>query len=218
MTSFTLSHLPGPDTKQKEEAYRYSHGDVIFRHMLAEAARTGMPTGFQNDFYVHDMQTRMDNPEETDWVWILRRSGTYFYPTTCENKNDLLYVRSVVDYWVGDHKLNVMSAHELPYFYHVSEDGARRITPQEAHDLFKLKTKNETLANILRYEYGVTILEADPTTILWACERIEDAAHALCELQNANNERSRLGVRCAYPEYGSRLFKAAALNREKNNV
>lgn len=65
------------------------------------------------------------------------------------------------------------------------------------------------LETILKSCYGVTGMEADPTTILWAAERLAAAsgvAQARKELSALNRKRDRMGKIPAYAPYSSVLF------------
>jgi hypothetical protein len=67
------------------------------------------------------------------------------------------------------------------------------------------------LASILDTVYGVAVLSADPTTILWAAERLmksEGMETALRELSALNRRRNQAGKIPAYPAYGTKLFEA----------
>lgn len=62
------------------------------------------------------------------------------------------------------------------------------------------------IENILHDVYGVGLLAANPTTVLWAAERIEDTETAKKELKRVNRKREKYGVIPAYAAYGTRLF------------
>jgi hypothetical protein len=83
------------------------------------------------------------------------------------------------------------------------------------------QTKNPTgysrLAKILEARYGVGLLAAPPTSILWAADHLADQAGlsvARRELSAANRRRESQGKMPAVPDYGSRLF---ARNRARSN-
>jgi hypothetical protein len=62
------------------------------------------------------------------------------------------------------------------------------------------------IETILHDVYGVGLLAANPTTVLWAADRIADTETAKKELRKANRKREKMGRMPAYPEYGTRLF------------
>ena len=67
------------------------------------------------------------------------------------------------------------------------------------------------LSSILETVYGVAVLAAEPTTILWAAERLKKAEGtevALSQLSALNRRRDRAGKIPAWPVYGSQLFDA----------
>jgi len=62
------------------------------------------------------------------------------------------------------------------------------------------------IETILHDVYGVGLLAADRTTVLWAAERIAETETAKRELRKANRKREKFGVGPAYAAYGTRLF------------
>ena len=100
--------------------------------MLAEAARVGWPEAFENDLYQHDLAILEAHPRAA-MLWILREHGTHLFPLECETPGQATYARTVIRYWSGEDKLNViLSLAERPKFYLVSTAGLTETTAQEA--------------------------------------------------------------------------------------
>ena len=79
------------------------------------------------------------------------------------------------------------------------------VATNQAHSTYK------GLSSILETVYGVAVLAADPTTILWAVERLmkaEGMEVALSQLSALNRRRDRVGKIPAYPALGSSLYEA----------
>ncbi len=122
--------LPGPDTTMKREALLSA--DPRLQAMLAEASRVGWPIAFENDLYQHDLAILEAHPEQ-QMVWILREHGTHLFPMECESAGQATYARTVIRYWSGEDKLNViLSPAERPKFYLVTPAGLTETTAQEA--------------------------------------------------------------------------------------
>jgi hypothetical protein len=100
--------------------------------MLEEAARVGWPEAFQDDLYVHDLKKIGGSPD-TPMVWILRANGTHLYPTVCSNHYEAAYYRRVIEYWSGDHYLNLADApRDRARYYLVTCSELRTIEWREA--------------------------------------------------------------------------------------
>lgn len=108
--------LPGPDTATKREALL--DAEPRFLQMLAEAARLGWPTAFENDLYLHDRHILAAHPAEA-MVWILRSHGTHLFPTECESPAASQCVREVIHYWSGGHALNASASVDYAARYYV---------------------------------------------------------------------------------------------------
>lgn len=63
-----------------------------------------------------------------------------------------------------------------------------------------------SIENILCEVYGVGLCFADPVTVLWAAEKIEDIEVAKKELKKANRIREKHGKCLVYVPFGHRLF------------
>ena len=59
------------------------------------------------------------------------------------------------------------------------------------------------IEQVLYETYGVSLMAAEPTTIIWAAER---CAEPTSELKKANRARQRMGKMPAYAPYGSKCF------------
>lgn len=128
----TLADLPGPDTVTKQAAIDTS--DIRLQRMLNEAASTGWPRAYTDDLYRHDAERLASHPGSS-MLWILRENGTHLYPLHCENSHEAWYYRRVVDYWSGDHKLNVAGTEaERARYYIVSENTLEPVTADEARE------------------------------------------------------------------------------------
>jgi hypothetical protein len=86
--------------------------------MLEEAVGVGWPEAFQDDLYVHDLK-KIDGSPGTPMVWILRSAGTHLYPTVCSNRHEAAYYRRVIEYWSGDHNLNLADAPRVRARYYL---------------------------------------------------------------------------------------------------
>ncbi len=134
--------LPGPDTTMKREALLSA--DPRLQAMLAEASRVGWPIAFENDLYQHDLSILEAHPEEP-MVWILREHGTHLFPIECDSPGQATYARTVIRYWSGEDKLNViLSPAERPKFYLVTPAGLTETTAQEAAAKIRSTTPSTT--------------------------------------------------------------------------
>lgn len=125
-----LASLPGSDTTTKKNALLCA--DPRFQAMLKVAAQTGWPNAFENDLYQHDISILEAHPGEP-MLWILRDHGTHLFPLECQTAGEARYARTVIRYWSGDYKLNVIdNPAERPLFYVVSHSGLIATTPKEA--------------------------------------------------------------------------------------
>ncbi|HMP04726.1 MAG TPA: hypothetical protein PJ982_00110 [Lacipirellulaceae bacterium] len=122
--------LPGPDTTMKREALRSP--DPRLQAMLREAAKVGWPAAFANDLYEHDLTILESHPKQ-QLVWILRDHGTHLFPVDCQSAGQATYARTVIRYWSGEDRLNVIpAAEERPKFYLVGAAGLTETTAAEA--------------------------------------------------------------------------------------
>lgn len=62
------------------------------------------------------------------------------------------------------------------------------------------------LVDIIRTEYDVNPLFAPACAVLWACEKIADAAVAKAQLTKLNRARERAGRPLVYAPYGHHAF------------
>lgn len=125
-----LASLPGPDTTIKQHALLCS--DPRYQAMLFEAARLGWPQAFENDLYQHDISILAAHPDQA-MVWILREHGTHLFPLECQTAGEASYARTVIRYWSGEDKLNVIqNPAERPKYYLVKSSGLTEITAKEA--------------------------------------------------------------------------------------
>jgi hypothetical protein len=54
--------------------------DPRFEALRLEAYRRGWPERYRNDLHVHDRDLLAKFPEVTEFIWVLRESGTHLYP------------------------------------------------------------------------------------------------------------------------------------------
>jgi hypothetical protein len=65
-----------------------------------------------------------------------------------------------------------------------------------------------TLESILRSNYGTSALECDWIAIEWAADRVADSAVLATEVKRVRAARQRVGMYCATPTFGTRLWDA----------
>lgn len=126
VSQLELASLPGPSTSTKQLAVVST--DPRLHAMLAEAARIGWPSVFENDLYVHDLATLAAHHEQK-MVWVLRDSGTNLFAIKADPPGAAHYYTTVLRYWSGEDKLNFMpDPAQRPRFYFVGPAGIKETT------------------------------------------------------------------------------------------
>lgn len=79
-------------------------------------------------------------------IWILGPNGTHLFPTECETSGEASYYRHVIEYWSGDHKLNMASSTaDRAKFYLLTAHSLTAIDWKQAKDAIRYKPPQPSL-------------------------------------------------------------------------